>query len=215
MDGIWLISYFMLWFVVIFLLLAVGVLGRQVGLLHRRLGPSNARMTNTGPQIGEQAPVLRATDLMGREVTLASDRGRQTLLVFISASCPACSELMPSLRSVWRSERNSLEVILVSLKGDEKANRDFILSHKLEDIPYIVSREIGNLYEVLTSPYGLLIDHSGTVRAKGVINHLEHLESLLDAAQLGFPSMESWVQARQSQNTQSQKTAMALDSLSQ
>jgi methylamine dehydrogenase accessory protein MauD len=210
MGGIWLISFFMLWFVVIFLLLAVGVLSRQVGLLHRRLGAPNARMTNSGPEVGESAPELSATDLMGREVTLASNRGRQTLMVFVSASCPACNELMPSLRSIWHSERNSLEVILVSLSLDEKMNRSFVLRHKLEDIPYVVSKEIGTRYAILTSPYGLLIDHKGIVRAKGVINHLEHLESLLDAAQLGFPSMESWVQAQQSQ-----KMAMAMDSPSQ
>lgn len=210
MDTILLISYFALWGMVILLLLAVAVLGRQVGLLHRRLGPHNARMTNAGPEIGHVAPAIHALDLAGRQVTLASDRARQTLLVFISATCSVCGDLMPALQSIWRSERKHLEVILVSLNGDEKMNRDFIGKHRLEEIPYIVSKELGTQYAVTSPPYGLLIDVQGQVRAKGVINHLDHLESLLEAAQSGYSSMETWAIARQAQ-----KREIALDSLTQ
>ena len=193
MNGIWLISYLALWGVVAFLMLAVFVLARQVGLLHRRLAPSGARMENAGPEIGESAPELKMIDLQGREFSLGSTRGKQTLIVFISVTCPSCVKLTPALRSIWKSERDYLEVLLVSLSSGEEKNRDFVERHKLNGIPYVVSTEVGSQYKILAPPYGVLIDEHRVIRAKGVINHLEHLESLLNAGKVGHPSFESYI----------------------
>lgn len=201
MNGIWLISYLALWVVVLFSLLALFVLARQIGLLHRRFGPANARMENEGLEIGEVAPELNAFDLQGQEVSLGSKRGKETLFVFMSATCPACQELAPALRSISASERGSLEVVVVSLDSDEAKNRDFVARHKLEKIPYVVSQGLSLQYKVFAPPYGLLIDKHGVVRAKGVVNHLEHLESLINAADSGYPSMESWAQSRRTADT--------------
>lgn len=196
MNGIWLISYLALWVVVIFLLLAVLVLSRQVGLLYRRLGPARARMENEGLKIGDEAPALNAIDLYGREVRLGSERGQHTLLVFISATCPVCDELAPALRSISKSDCENLALLLVSLSGDVERNREFIRRHKLDRIPLIASNDAGLHYNVTSPPYAILIDERRIVRAKGVANHLEHLESLINAAQLGYASMESWVHAQ-------------------
>ncbi len=201
MNGIWLISYLALWVVVLFSLLAVFVLARQVGLLHRRFGPANARMENEGLEIGELAPDLNAFDLQGREVSLGSKRGKQTLFVFMSATCPACQELAPALRSIWASERGNLEVVVVSLDSDETRSRDFVARHKLDKIPYIVSQGLSLQYKVFAPPYGLLVDEHRVVRAKGVVNHLEHLESLINAADSGYPTMERWAQSRDTGDT--------------
>lgn len=209
MNGIWLVSYLALWIVVIFLLLAMFALVRQVGLLHRRIGPAAARMENEGPEIGELAPELNTLDLQGREVSLGSHRGKQTLLVFISTTCPACEELAPSLRSVWKSERKSLEVLLVTLGGDDMTNRDFVARHKLGNVPFVVSEGLALQYRVFSPPYGVLIDENRVVRAKGVVNHLEHLESLIHAARSGYPSIEKWAQAQRTDNA-----AMARGALS-
>lgn len=196
MTGTWLISYLALWLVVMLLLFALFVLARQIGLLHRRIGPLGARMTNAGPAVGERVPALHAVDLQGRPVELGYTRGKQTLVVFVSATCTSCTELAPAIRSIWKSERATHDVVLVSLGGDETTNRAFVARHKLSDIPYVVSSDLGLAYQVLTTPYGLLIDQQGILRAKGIVNHLEHLESLLNAAQLGHPSVESFYRAQ-------------------
>jgi len=192
MSGTWLISYFALWLLVIFLFLAVFALARQIGLLHRRLGLPSARMENAGPEIGEIVPEIRLTDLDGREVGLGSERGKQTLLAFISATCTTCDEMAPALRSIWKSERRTLDVILVSLDGDEKANRGFVARHNLNGITYIASPELSAEYHVSSPPYALLVNKDREVVAKGVANHLEHLESLLNAAKLGYPSIDTY-----------------------
>jgi len=196
MSGIWLISYLSLWIIVIVLFLVVLTLARQVGLLHGRLRPTGALMANAGPEVGEQAPEINATDLHGQEVSLGSNRGKKTLLVFVSATCRSCDDLVPAVRSIWKSERAALDLLLVGLSGDEIANREFIARHKLGNIPYVLSRSLGLAYRVTSPPYSVLIDEQGVVRAKGVVNHIEHLESLLNAAELGHSSVESFFQAQ-------------------
>jgi methylamine dehydrogenase accessory protein MauD len=206
MDGIWLVSYFALWMVVTLLLLSILVLARQVGLINRRLPAARARMENAGPKIGEQAPEVESVDLYGREVTLGSKRGKQTLLVFISAACASCDELAPAIRSISKSERENLEVLLVSVGGDESANRSFVARHKLREIPYVVSQNLNLLYNVAAPPYAILIDEYRVVLAKGVVNHLEHLESLINAGESGFPSMESWALAKGARRAETSQT---------
>lgn len=201
MNGVWLISYLALWFVVLFSLLAVFALARQVGLLHRRLGLPPARMESAGPEIGELVSELTARDLQGRKVALGGERGKQTLLAFVSPQCTSCDDLAPALRSVWKSEHNTVDVVLVGIGGEEKSNRDFVSRHKLEEIPFIASNEVGTRYRVLAPPYALMIDKDGRLLAKGVVNHMEHLESLLNAARSGYPSINAYLEEQYEPNT--------------
>ncbi|MGH7820705.1 MAG: methylamine dehydrogenase accessory protein MauD, partial [Candidatus Binatia bacterium] len=46
--------------------------------------------------------------------------------------------------------------------------------------------------------YAALIDASGTVRAKGLVNTREHVESLFEASELGVASIQDFVR-RQAQ----------------
>jgi methylamine dehydrogenase accessory protein MauD len=208
MDGIWMVSYLALWVVVVFLILTMLVLARQVGLLHRRIAPSVARMENDGPAIGEVMPELNEMDIQGREVHLGAEMGRQTLMLFMSSRCPACQELAPAVRSIASSERRNLSVLMVTMDRDEAANRDFVAKNKLGHIPLIVSEELATLYSVFSPPYGVLIDENRVVKAKGLINQIEHLESLLNAAQMGHASMEQWI-SRQSDETKRALGTMA------
>lgn len=199
MTGLWLVSYIGLWLVTGFLLLTVFALARQIGLLHKRIAPFGARMTNAGVKIGERAPEVKAVDMAGQPLVLGSNRTKQTLVVFISASCASCAEMAPALRSIWKSERSQLDLVLVSLEESATLNQEFIAEHKLSGIPYIASRDTALAYGVMNAPYGILFDQQGVVRAKGVVNHMEHLESLLNAAQMQHPSAESLHMAQNSE----------------
>ena len=181
------------------LLLGFAVLARQVGLLHRRMGPLGARMMNDGPSIGEIAPVITARDIASREITIGGSKPHGSLLVFLSATCSSCEDLVPALRSIARSDRGKVEIVVIGLNGDDEANRQFVRHHHLEHITYIISRDIGMAFKVMHPPYAVVVNESGVVVAKGLANHLEHLESLLTAAELGEPSMESYLHRRMSE----------------
>jgi methylamine dehydrogenase accessory protein MauD len=191
MHGIWLLTYLALWGLVALLILAVVALARQIGLIHRRVGPAGARMERDGPSIGDSVPELQAAGLYGEDVVLGASMGKETLLAFISPGCPSCEGLASALRSLWRSDRKALQVIVVSVSGDEKASRAFAERHDLMGIPFAVSRDVASRYKVGAPPYALLIDKHRNLVAKGVVNHMEHLESLLNAAKVGSPSLEA------------------------
>lgn len=190
MTAIWLVSYIVLWLLVLGELLIIFALARQIGLLHSRLGPAGARVTNVGLELGQEAPAFHEKDLRGRDVTLGSERGKPTMLIFVSPGCSTCSELMPAVNTIVRREKK-VELVIVSLLQDEIINRDFASRYKVADYQYIVAPHLSQLYQVEASPYAVLVDAEGKVFTKGITNHLEHLESLLNALDEGVPSYDA------------------------
>ena len=43
-------------------------------------------------------------------------------------------------------------------------------------------------------PYAVLLDETGVIRAKGLINTREHLESLIQAKEMGISSIQQFLQ---------------------
>jgi methylamine dehydrogenase accessory protein MauD len=196
MNTMLLSSYFALWALVLLLILAFAVLARQIGLLHRRLAPVGARMMNIGPDLGEVIATRVVTDIFGRQIDIGGPKSKPTLLVFLAATCSSCAELAPALRSLWKNERRQIDFVIIAVTGDEDGNRNFVREHGLDDIPYVVSGELGLAYKVVNPPYGVLLNKAGVVTAKGITNHLEHLESLLNAGELEEPSFDSYMRKR-------------------
>ena len=65
-----LISYGILWVLVIVLSLLVFALARQVGVLHERVAPAGALMPTNGPKVGEVSDVMSVTDLKGNTLSI-------------------------------------------------------------------------------------------------------------------------------------------------
>lgn len=195
MTNLLIVSNVLLW--VAFLGVTVVMLGlmRQVGLLHERSSPMGAMITDHGPDIGDKAPELDLTDFAGRAVRIggpAAD-GRQTLLMFTAPTCPVCDKLFPIIKSIARAEK--ISVVMIS-DGAPEEHRRFLDSHDLGEIRYVVSAEAGMAFQVGKIPYGVLLDPQGTIRAKGLTNTREHLESLLEADKTGFASLQQYIASR-------------------
>lgn len=191
MDGLRFLAEAGQWLLILCLTLAVAALTRQIGLLHRRVAPTGARMDANGPPLGELAPALDTIDVFGRRTTLAADRGKQTLLIFLAPRCPVCSELMPAILTIARAERARAEVILVSMDGDEITNKNYAARQQLGDLRYVLSPELAQRYMVTGAPHAVLIGADGRVLTKGVVNHLEHIESLFTSAALDAGTTQS------------------------
>ena len=187
------VSNVVLWVLVVALSAVVLALTRQLGVLHQRIAPAGALMLNRGLTVGEPAPVLELAALDGRElrVGLARDDGRSTLLLFVSPSCPVCKSLLPAVKSSRRDERSWMDVILAS-DGDSAAQREFVRAQGLEGIPYVVSAALGLAYQVSRLPFAALLDEQGVLRARGLVNSREHLESLFEARRLGVASLQEY-----------------------
>lgn len=192
------ISVVLLWVVVIGLIMVVIALARQIGILHERIAPAGALSTGGGPKVGDAAPSLAVKDLAGEvhhlgpaEVSLADAKSQ--LIFFLAPSCPVCKTLLPVIRSSSRAERGWLDVMLAS-DGELEKQQAFIEREKLNDFPYVLSTELGMTYQVDKLPYAVLIDEQGILRAKGLVNSREHLESLFEAKKTGIASIQEYFQ---------------------
>lgn len=182
--------------VVLVLVAAVIALARQIGVLHTRLAPAGALMTTAGPKPGEKVAPMDIPDIHGAPVTIGAAEGKggagkAQLLLFVSPTCPICKELVPTARSMARSE--NLSLIFGSDGGQADKHLQYIDTMDLRDYPYIVSLELGMRFEVGKLPYAVLIDEDGVLRSKGLVNSREHLESLVLAMQSGYESIQDYM----------------------
>jgi methylamine dehydrogenase accessory protein MauD len=194
MDAL-IISNVVLWAVVLALTALVLALMRQIGVLHERVAPAGALVSGDGPQVGTAAPVLQIADWSGVTRTVGGpDReGLSTLLLFVSPTCPVCKTILGIAASAVQSERRWLRLMLAS-DGPRAEHESFVREQRLDAYPYLLSAELGLAYRAAKLPYAVLIDAAGTVRAKGLVNTREHLESLFEAKERGVASLQEHLQ---------------------
>jgi methylamine dehydrogenase accessory protein MauD len=194
------VSQVVLWIAVLALSAVVLALIRQVGVLHERIAPMGALTMDKGPKVGDKSPVFELDDLARRPITLGGPRSdaRSQLLMFVSPTCPVCKKLLPIVKSVVHAESRWLDLIFTS-DGEASEQTDFIAKYQLESYPFVLSSELGLTYRVSKLPYAVLLDNEGVVRAKGLVNTREHLESIIAAKQMGIASIQDYLKTHYSQ----------------
>jgi hypothetical protein len=156
MNGWWIAAFVAQWVLLVVLSVVVIALARQVGTLHLRLGPRGAlEIDDEGPPIGEAVLPLPARSTDGSEL-LVGGPGPPRLVVFSSPSCSVCRELAPAIPPAAAAARVQAQVL-----HDEEAER---------------------IWHVPGTPFVVVLDEAGVVRAKGTVNNLEQIEGLLDTA---------------------------------
>ena len=190
------VSNIVLWVVVLALLLVVLALSRQVGILYERIAPMGALMLDQGPKVGDASPVFGLESLGGGSVAVGlSARKKSQLLFFLSPTCPVCKKLLPILKSISVSEGKWLDLIFAS-DGDRPEHVAFYRKAGLDDFPYVLSTDLGVAFKVGRLPYAVLIGEDGKVRAKGLVNSREQIESLFAAKELGVDSVQEFIDQR-------------------
>jgi methylamine dehydrogenase accessory protein MauD len=183
------------WLVIAALAVALLAVARQVGVLHMRVAPAGALVTAAGPKVGDAAPHLHLTALDGRQVAVghAGSGGGRQLLMFVSAACPICKELIPVVKSFVRYE--GLQVVFV---GDDTLaeQKKLVTRFGLEAYPFVNGHEAGHAFGVEKLPHAVLIDAEGRIVSKGLVNSREHLESLVTAHEMGVTSVQEYLVSR-------------------
>jgi hypothetical protein len=157
MTGWWAAAFVVQWLLVVVLAVVVIALARQVGTLHLRLGPRGAlEVDGEGPMLGDAPPPIAATDAGGGTVVLGGP-GPARIVLFASPTCGACREVAPALAPAASSVRYAASIV-----HDTEAER---------------------AWNVPGTPFAVVLDATGVVRAKGTVNNLEQVEGLLDTAQ--------------------------------
>ena len=186
------ISVVLLWLAVLALGLMLWALSRQVGVLFERVAPMGALVTDAGPAVGQPSPIFDLTGLQSEQVVIGGPQAKSTLLFFLAPTCPVCKKLIPILKLLARDEAAQLRVVLAS--DGEADHLQFMREQGLQAMPYLLSTELGMGYRVSRLPYAVLIDREGLVQAKGLVNSREQLDSLLNAQDMGMPTIQKYME---------------------
>ena len=194
MDAV-VVSNVILWIVVIVLGLVILALARQVGILHERVAPAGALMPTSGPKVGELTEAMSIADINGHTVTVGgpSTDHMNTLIMFISPTCPVCKSLVPTAKSLASSERNRLNLVFASDGDKLERHQAYTKDLNLDKYPYVLSEKLGMSFEVSKLPFAVLIGVDGTLQSKGLVNTREHLESLIEAMDTGIATLQDYV----------------------
>ncbi|MBX2837410.1 MAG: methylamine dehydrogenase accessory protein MauD [Gammaproteobacteria bacterium] len=194
MTELILISNAILWCIVIVLALVVLALARQVGVLHERVAPAGALQPTTGPKIGELTQAMELQDLTGQPIVIGGPNPseKNSLIMFISPTCPVCKSLVPTAKSLASSEKN-LDLIFASDGDKIEQHQAYAKDLQLEHHPYVLSQKLGMNFEVSKLPFAVLLSADGTLKSKGLVNTREHLDSLLEAMDTGVATLQDYV----------------------
>jgi len=193
MDAM-MISVVLLWLAVLVLGLLLWALSRQVGVLFERVAPMGALVTDAGPAVGSASPSFALRGIQSEAVAIGGESAQPTLLFFLSPTCPVCKKLIPVLKALVRDERRRLSVVLAS-DGEAEEHLRFVREQGLQALPYVLSTELGMSYRVSRLPYAVLLDAKGMVAAKGLVNSREQLDSLLNAHDMGTPTIQHYLES--------------------
>jgi methylamine dehydrogenase accessory protein MauD len=200
MNETLLVSNIILWCLVVILIVVVIALARQVGLLHERVSPAGALMPASGPKPGELTKAMELTGLNGEAVRVggADPKGRTSLILWVSPSCPVCRALVPTARSLATHEK--FRLVFASDGEKPESHRSYVTDLGINGYSYVVSQPLGIRYAVSKLPFAALIAADGTLKSKGLVNTREHLESMVESMETGIESLQDYVRLVESES---------------
>jgi len=165
--------------------------------MSRHFPMSGARVIDPGPEIGTTVVSWEGADLAGSPLSLRFPRQRALFALYLAPHCTVCTRLLPSARHFFKEIAPAADAIWVMTQGvTPEALKAYAHEHGLEALPGVSEEALLPSWRVGGAPFGLWVGADGKVKAKGMVDRREHLESLLLAAELGHPSIQSYVAAR-------------------
>lgn len=133
-----------------------------------------------GLPVGSEAPEFALPDLHGETLTLTALRaaGRPVLLLFTSASCGPCEELMPEVGRWQQAHGDTLTIAPISA-GPPDAVRAMAREHGLANVLLQDDYEVAESYRYAGTPGAVLVTPDGRIGSP-VVGGAAGVRSLLD-----------------------------------
>jgi thiol-disulfide isomerase/thioredoxin len=138
---------------------------RQLGGVMVQLNPARIGEVDGGPDVDSHVEVPGAED------------GRPAIVLFVASDCGLCHLLTPSIPAV-RQHFLELDFVTVVLGDDADARREY--ARRLSNGARDDLVDLGRNWDVPGTPFAVGVDGTGRVRARGVVNTLDHLEALAE-----------------------------------
>lgn len=177
MDGPFVSSYALLWFLVIAEAWALIALYHHFGRIY--LSSRQGREAQ-GPAEGQLVKHFVLSDMSGASVSTVSG-GKPTFLVFVSTTCEPCAKLMPEL-CTFLSGVPPLNVILLA-RGKQDDVAAWLSQFRLPaDLHVVVDKggQLGTEFNVGLTPYCIGIDMEGRAQVKGIFNDAVALQAVTE-----------------------------------
>jgi methylamine dehydrogenase accessory protein MauD len=123
------------------------------------------------------------------------------LIYFLSPGCPVCKSLLPVVQEI-ETQEPGFQVRYASDGETTSAHERYATEHGIPVSNYLLSRELGISLAVNKLPFAALINRDGVLRARGLVNNREHLESLLAADELDVSSLQEYLGLAEEPNHQ-------------
>jgi peroxiredoxin len=147
-------------------------------------GPSVPRKNHWigGPELGENGVSISVTSINGSTLELGVVHRQPRLLFFAMGGCSFCDTARPILNRLANANGDRVQVVVV-YQGDEEKTRMYT-----DDMPANVAavadqkRELARFWKVKRTPFVIVMDPQGVVRAKGIGSKEEALLSFFELA---------------------------------
>jgi peroxiredoxin len=116
--------------------------------------------------VGKPAPEFTLKDIAGREITLASLRGKPVLLDFWATWCEPCRESMPHIQGLYdQFKEKGLMVLGIDINESAEEARKYFVDQKYSFASLLGSgSDVTKNYGAESIPRVVLIDKDGVVR---------------------------------------------------
>ena len=160
-------------------------------------------MPTSGPKVGELTDEMPLTGIDGNAVRIGGPDpdGLATFILFISPTCPVCKSLVPAARSLVMRESKRMKLVFASDGDKPERHQAYVRDLGIDAYPYIISEALGIGYAVSKLPFAVLIGGDGTLQSKGLVNSREHLESLVEAMDSGYATLQEFVGNNQNESS--------------
>jgi methylamine dehydrogenase accessory protein MauD len=181
MNAIWVTAFVALWLLTLFIgFVLIGAL-RTLAVVQWRLenliAVMPSRVGRAGLKLGKKAPDFTLPNMNGQRVSLHDFAGKKLLLVFMQPGCGPCNGVVSDLSAF--QEKKPISILVVQ-KGNADEVRKW--AHEKEvRFPVALQEkdEISRKYETFATPFAFLVNESGIIESKGVINNGKHIQLLL------------------------------------
>jgi peroxiredoxin len=123
---------------------------------------------------GADAPNFTLEDENQKQVTLADYKGKKTLLVFSSESCPYCEDYYPVLNAFKETQPN-VEVVIMQLQSDAIHNKIYKEQQGINATILAATQAEAQSYKIQKTPTSVLLDEEGKIIASETITKLDDL----------------------------------------
>lgn len=176
MNTFFLVSYIILWVLVITLTLLNLILFRQLGIMV--MGTARG-INRSGLQIGKMVPKVDGVSVDGNNWSTSAILGKPHLLFFGSTTCSECKDIMPYLDQMQK-KYNVTPILLLFSELDMA--KKYIQENKIKYEVILANNNIAEKMDVTATPFAYAVDSSGIIQSKGLINTLHQLESTAQSA---------------------------------